>query len=75
MQNDGKHSEPSRSSDGSDQRRKLEESERKAAKEQPENYQEADRDAKVVSTGQDNANDVGSIQGIDNDDAREKDSK
>ncbi len=56
-----------------DQRRKLEESEREAAKGGAENYQEEERDSKVVSTGQDNPKDVGSIENVDNEGARKVD--
>lgn len=52
------------------QRRRLEEAEREAAKGGAENYQDRERDDKVVSTGQDDAEDVGSIDQIDNDEAR-----
>ncbi|MEZ5654019.1 MAG: hypothetical protein R3E87_26085 [Burkholderiaceae bacterium] len=53
-----------------DQRDRLEESEREAAKGGAENYQDDKRDSKVVSTGQDDAEDVGSIKKIDSDEAR-----
>ncbi len=71
MQTGDKRTTPSQSNSSGDQRKKLEESEREAAnKGGAENYQDAERDAKVVSTGQDDANDVGSIKNIDNDQAR-----
>lgn len=74
MPNDGKQTRQSQSNAGGDQRQKLEQSEREAARKGgAENYQDAERDEKVVSTGQDNPNDVGSIRNIDNDKARKDD--
>ncbi|HMN83001.1 MAG TPA: hypothetical protein PKA20_24155 [Burkholderiaceae bacterium] len=61
---------PSRAAGQSDpsagQREQLEKSERDAKRKQPENYQEAEAESKVVSTGQASPNDVGSIHGLDN---------
>ena len=52
-----------------EQGRRLEDSEREAAKGGAQNYQEDARDAKAVSTGQKDPKDVGSIERLDNDGA------